>query len=88
MARIAARICAMNKRIAAGVLWFLAGWYGGLYIAFFLGVSDALGPILGIAAAAMFAGDPLGVIWARRETAVEFPTPLVESTTDSYAEAA
>jgi hypothetical protein len=53
----------MNKRIAAGVLWLFAGWYLGNIVAFFLGISDMLGPILGIAAAVVVAGDPLGRIW-------------------------
>jgi hypothetical protein len=54
----------MNKRIAAGVLWLLAGWYLGNIVAFGVGISDLLGPILGIAAAAVVAGDPLGLIWS------------------------
>ncbi|MGZ8527920.1 MAG: hypothetical protein ACXWWR_03925 [Candidatus Limnocylindrales bacterium] len=53
----------MNKRIAAGVLWLFAGWYLGNIVAFHVGISDLLGPILGIAAAAVVAGDPLGLIW-------------------------
>jgi hypothetical protein len=53
----------MNKRIAAGVLWLFAGWYLGNIVAFHVGLSDLLGPILGIAAAAVVAGDPLGLIW-------------------------
>ncbi len=52
-----------SKRIAAAVLWFFAGWYAGAFIAYMLGVSDILGPILGITAAALFAGDPFDVIW-------------------------
>jgi hypothetical protein len=53
----------MNKRIAAGVLWLFAGWYLGNILAFYFGISDLLGPILGIAAATVVAGDPLGRIW-------------------------
>lgn len=53
----------MNKRIAAGVLWLFAGWYLGNIAAFFFGISDMLGPILGIAAAVVVAGDPLRRIW-------------------------
>lgn len=55
----------MSKRILAAVLWFFAGWYLGAFIAFTIGVPDLLGPILGVASAAVFAGDPLGVIWTR-----------------------
>ena len=54
----------MNKRVAAGVLWLFAGWYLGNIVAYHVGLSDLLGPILGIAAAAVVAGDPLGLIWA------------------------
>jgi hypothetical protein len=53
----------MNKRVAAGVLWLFAGWYLGNIVAFYVGISDLLGPILGIAAAAVVAGDPLRLIW-------------------------
>jgi len=57
----------MNKRFAAAVLWFLAGWYLGSYIALFLGISDLVGPILGMSAAVLFAGDPLGIVWPHRQ---------------------
>jgi hypothetical protein len=53
----------MSKRAAAAVLWFIAGWYLGAVIAYVVGVSDAIGPILAITAAALFGGDPFGVIW-------------------------
>ena len=59
----------MKKRILATFLWFFAGWYAGAVIAFALGVSPILGPILGVAAAGLIAGDPRGIIWTRRETA-------------------
>lgn len=74
----------MSKRIAAAVLWFIAAWYLGAFIALLIGVSDLLGPILGTAAAAVFAGDPLGVIWTRRATdatrtpALGAPTAVAE----------
>lgn len=55
----------MSKRIAAAVLWFFALWYLGAFIAFVLGVPDLLGPVLGVAGAALIAGDPLGAIWMR-----------------------
>jgi hypothetical protein len=54
------------KRIIAALLWFYAGWYAGATIAYFLGLSEALGPIIGTAAAALIAGDPRGVIWTQR----------------------
>jgi hypothetical protein len=55
----------MKKRALAAVLWFYAGWYAGAMIAEFLGLSPALGPIIGTAAAALIAGDPRGLIWKR-----------------------
>ena len=55
----------MNKRLVAGILWLFAGWYLGNIVAFQLGLSDALGPALGVAAALAIAGDPLGLIWKR-----------------------
>lgn len=78
----------MSMRIAAGILWFLAAWYLGAWIALFLGISDVLGPILGIAAAAVFAGDPLGLIWTRRAGLVELPAEVADGASDTYAEAA
>ena len=48
----------MSKRILAGVLWLFAGWYIGNILAFYFGISDLLGPILGVAAALVIAGDP------------------------------
>ena len=56
---------AMKKRALSAVLWFYTGWYAGAMIAHALGLSIALGPILGVAVAAVIAGDPRGVIWTR-----------------------
>jgi hypothetical protein len=55
----------MSKRLVSLVLWFYAGWTLGALIAFATGVSVLLGPILGVAAAAIFAGDPRHLIWRR-----------------------
>lgn len=70
----------MSKRIAAAVLWFFALWYLGAFIAFVLGVPDLLGPVLGLAGAALIAGDPLGVIWTRttsESVTAEPPSPAL-----------
>ena len=56
---------AMKKRALSAVLWFYTGWYAGAMIAHTLGLSIALGPIVGFAAAALIAGDPRGIIWSR-----------------------
>lgn len=44
-------------------LWFYAWWYVGSVVAYVLGISPLLGPIMGAAAAALFVGDPRGIIW-------------------------
>ncbi|HYM83967.1 MAG TPA: hypothetical protein VEY67_07445 [Candidatus Dormibacteraeota bacterium] len=74
----------MKKRVAAAVLWLFAGWYAGAFIAWMLGISSVFGPVLGIAAAALIAGDPLQVIWlsaevakSRRKTLARLPSPVV-----------
>jgi hypothetical protein len=59
----------MKKRIFATFLWFYVGWYGGAMLAEFLGVSPLLGPMIGAAAAALFVGDPRGIIWPSRRLA-------------------
>jgi hypothetical protein len=66
----------MKKRILSAVLWFYTGWYAGSMLAFYLGVSPALGPILAVAAAGIFAGDPRGIIW-RRPAVAPAPEPTL-----------
>ena len=53
----------MRKRIISAFLWFYGGWYAGALVAEFFHISPMLGPILGAALAAVFAGDPRHVIW-------------------------
>ena len=60
----------MKKRALAAILWFYTGWYGGALLAHLLGVPELVGPVLGTAAAALFAGDPRGVIWKQAGDAV------------------
>ncbi len=61
----------MGKRLVATFLWFYAGWYAGAMVAWLLGVSPLLGPIIGTAAAALFAGDPRGLIWPKRSPVID-----------------
>lgn len=61
----------MKKRVFAALLWFYTGWYAGAMIATLVGISPALGPILGTAAAALIAGDPRGIIWTGRNAKVQ-----------------
>ena len=63
----------MKKRALAAVLWFYAIWYAGAMIAQFAGLSPALGPILGTAAAALIAGDPRGIIWTKTPRPTKTP---------------
>jgi hypothetical protein len=63
--RVAAHRSGMKKRALSAVLWFYCGWYAGAMVAHALNVSIAIGPILGVAAAALIAGDPRGIIWSR-----------------------
>jgi hypothetical protein len=44
-------------------------WFLGSTVAYFLGVSSALGPILGFAAGAIVAFDPRGIFWGSRSDA-------------------
>jgi hypothetical protein len=41
------------KKFVAAVLWFYAGWTFGSMVAWSLGLGIALGPIVGMAAAAI-----------------------------------
>lgn len=56
----------MKKRALAAVLWFYTTWYAWAVLAHFIGISDLAGPVLGLVAAVLFAGDPLGRIWNPR----------------------
>ena len=58
----------MKKRVLSTVLWFLAGWYVANILAFVFGVSDIMGPVVGLAAAALIGGDPFHVIWTTKST--------------------
>ena len=53
----------MNKRLLAGFLWFLTGWYAGALLAEISGLTPALAPIFGVAAAWLIVADPRRMIW-------------------------
>jgi len=57
----------MKKRAFALALWFYTGWYAGAIVAWALGVSPLVGPLLGAAAAAIFVGIPPRTSWTRTE---------------------
>ena len=52
----------MKKRIASAFMWFLAGWYLGVFLGS-VGIWTAPGPILGATLAIIVAGDPMHRIW-------------------------
>lgn len=59
----------MSRRIVSAFLWFYAGWTFGAGLATMLGVNAVLGVVVGIAAAALFVGDPHRVIWTQKTEA-------------------
>jgi hypothetical protein len=69
----------MKKRVFAALLWFYTGWYAGAMIAELVGISPALGPIIGTAAAALIAGDPRGIIWTGRSPQVQARVKAIAS---------
>jgi len=69
-------------RIASAILWLFAGWYLGNLAAFQFGLSDLFGPVLGVTAAVVVAGDPLGLLWSRARTAAPPPATDLAPTSD------
>ena len=67
----------MTKRVLAAILWFYAGWYAGAMLAEFAGISPAIGPLIGAAAAGLIAGDPRRIIWTARQAVT--PAPVAEA---------
>ena len=59
------KVRAMKKRVLSTLLWFYAGWTLGSLLSFSLGISPAIGPILGAAVSALFVGDPRRIIWSK-----------------------
>ena len=53
----------MKKRLLVSALWFFAMWNVGALIADLFGFSQALAPILGVAAALIIGVDPRGILW-------------------------
>lgn len=63
----------MKKRTLAAILWFYTGWYAGAFLAEFLGVGPALGPIIGVAAAGLIVVDPRRIIWTAQAATAGSP---------------
>jgi hypothetical protein len=55
----------MIKRVIAVPLWFVSVWLMYGLVAYFLGVPDGGGAILGALTAALIALDPTGAFWGR-----------------------
>jgi hypothetical protein len=53
----------MKKRALAAILWFNAGWFAGSALAFVLGLSPVLGPIVATVATILIVADPRKMIW-------------------------
>jgi hypothetical protein len=53
----------MKLRIVSAVLWFFAGWGVAGTVAISLGLNQAVGPLVGIAWAALIVIDPKDVVW-------------------------
>ncbi len=59
----------MVKRTLATVLWFAAATATWNALAFVLGWTDAIGPVIGIVAALFVAADPMHLFWPVRPKA-------------------
>ena len=56
-----------TKRVLAGFLWFWAVSCAWAMLATFVGLPGTAGPILGLAAAVLVAGDPFNRIWPAKQ---------------------
>jgi hypothetical protein len=65
----------MLKRISAIPLWFVSIWFIYGLVAYFTGLPENAGAILGALAAAFVFMDPTGVFWGATE-----PAPLASRT--------
>ena len=65
----------MKKRLLATVLWFYATWYGWSILADMVGMPAMLGPVIGLAVAAVIGLDPMHRIWTKQPT----PAPATVS---------
>jgi hypothetical protein len=54
---------AMKLRTVSCLLWFLAGWGVAGTVAINLGLSQMVGPLVGVAWAALVIVDPKDVVW-------------------------
>jgi hypothetical protein len=69
----------MVKRIAAVPLWFVSIWLTYGLVAYFTGLPENAGAILGALAAAFVFMDPTGVFWGATE-----PTQMATRTAPGF----
>jgi hypothetical protein len=72
-------------RVLSTVLWFFAGWYVANFAVALFGANAMVGPIVGIAAAALIGADPFRVLWTSKDSSSPVAgSPLLASgsTTD------
>jgi hypothetical protein len=55
---------ARMKRLVAATFWFIDGWFVGAAVAWALGISPVLAPVLALATAGIILADPRQIIWS------------------------
>lgn len=65
----------MLRRIGIAALWFVSSWMTYGLIAYFLGLPDGGGAIVGSLLGAFVFMDPTGLLWARSNLASTEPMP-------------
>jgi len=66
----------MKRRLLAGALWFLCGWYAGAALAWMLALNPVLAPVLAVAAGCLVLADPRGILWARTSPGTSLPSEI------------
>lgn len=61
----------MVKRIVAAPLWFVSTWLMYGLVAYFLGIPETGGAVLGALVAALVCLDPTGAFWGARSAATK-----------------
>jgi hypothetical protein len=57
----------MTKRLVLAPVWFVSVWMTYGLVAYFIGIPDTGGAVLGALLAALIVMDPTGSFWARAE---------------------
>ena len=76
----------MVRRIAVAALWFVSAWMNYAVLAYFLGLPDGGGLIVGVLVSTFVLMDPTGQLWANSERpATQTASPQVTSQSDAGA---